>query len=316
MIDKFIKKILLLPSFFLLILIFLIPIKVEAISGACSDHIGVNCSASQANGHAICNDGWPNSSVLYQDMDECQLSATDIEHNMIMDLMGEKRLFSPIYQQADYNSVYEDCMANKYLNSRFIDKINNCQSYAMGQSSFSNSEILCPENSKLEYFYTSINPQKYCVCYEGYYNYADKNGKEAKCEKGERPLTLEERFWGNANFINKQDNQPIEPAEKNPIQEPITVPIDQIKPAETESVPEQEVVTTNEIEPTEENLVPEPADVNAEKTEDIKPQPILTNSSPAVSENNDNRGGIELAVVFMLGIFGLVFYLAYSLRKY
>ncbi len=52
----------------------LIPVSFAfATSGACSDHLGVNCAAGpQANGNVICNDGWLGSSVSYDSMEECQ----------------------------------------------------------------------------------------------------------------------------------------------------------------------------------------------------------------------------------------------------
>lgn len=46
-----------------------------AISGACSYHGGVNCSAGATDtGKVQCNDGWVNSSVLFSDMEECRIS--------------------------------------------------------------------------------------------------------------------------------------------------------------------------------------------------------------------------------------------------
>jgi hypothetical protein len=52
-------------------LIFL-PKNIEAKSGCCSGHDGVNCSAgAQSNGHVICNDGTRTSSCLYSEMVMC-----------------------------------------------------------------------------------------------------------------------------------------------------------------------------------------------------------------------------------------------------
>lgn len=52
-------------------LIFL-PKNIEARSGCCSGHGGVNCSAgAQSNGHVICNDGTRTSSCLYSEMVMC-----------------------------------------------------------------------------------------------------------------------------------------------------------------------------------------------------------------------------------------------------
>ena len=45
---------------------------VNASSGACSDHGGVNCAAGPGvNGNVVCNDGWANSTVSYNSAQEC-----------------------------------------------------------------------------------------------------------------------------------------------------------------------------------------------------------------------------------------------------
>src|ERR1700730_15701050 len=52
-----------------------IPVVAAATSGACSGHLGINCSAGPgAYGQVICNDGWHGSSVSYASMEECQAS--------------------------------------------------------------------------------------------------------------------------------------------------------------------------------------------------------------------------------------------------
>ncbi len=66
-------------SVFVLVFFFcylLLPVnKTFAISGACSYHSGVNCSAGASySGNVQCNDGWINSSVAFSDTDECQIS--------------------------------------------------------------------------------------------------------------------------------------------------------------------------------------------------------------------------------------------------
>ena len=53
-------------------LVLLAPFAVEAKSGCCSGHNGVNCGAGpQGNGHVICNDGSTTSSCLYSEMVMC-----------------------------------------------------------------------------------------------------------------------------------------------------------------------------------------------------------------------------------------------------
>jgi hypothetical protein len=62
-------KILFIFSFFTLFF----PVKnLDAKSGCCSGHGGVNCSAgAQSNGNVICNDGWRGSSCSYSGMVMC-----------------------------------------------------------------------------------------------------------------------------------------------------------------------------------------------------------------------------------------------------
>ena len=56
--------------FILLLLIF--PFDVNAASGCCSHHGGVDCTRKQSNGNVICNDGWTGSSCSYSGMVKCQ----------------------------------------------------------------------------------------------------------------------------------------------------------------------------------------------------------------------------------------------------
>ena len=65
--------------------------SVFATSGACSWHLGVNCSAgmNSSTGDAICNDG-TDSSVLYVNMDECMnnLQCTPAEYQSLIQIDG------------------------------------------------------------------------------------------------------------------------------------------------------------------------------------------------------------------------------------
>jgi hypothetical protein len=57
---------------FILALCVLLPQNVFAVSGACSYHGGVSCSAgADWDGSVICNDGWKDSSIKYGDMIMC-----------------------------------------------------------------------------------------------------------------------------------------------------------------------------------------------------------------------------------------------------
>lgn len=84
----------------LLVLLFLVASPAFATSGACSDHGGVDCSISGV--YATCNDG-SQSSVLYDDMEECQ---------------SQCELPTPkgCIQQSDYDSLEQQCEYAKSLN--------------------------------------------------------------------------------------------------------------------------------------------------------------------------------------------------------
>ena len=53
-------------------------INVEAASGCCSSHGGVDCSKKQANGNVVCVDGWTGSTCSYSGMKKCQGSSPSV----------------------------------------------------------------------------------------------------------------------------------------------------------------------------------------------------------------------------------------------
>lgn len=61
------KKTLVLIILFLLF----VPVMVDAKSGCCSHHGGVDCTQKQKNGRVVCNDGWKGSSCYYNEMKKC-----------------------------------------------------------------------------------------------------------------------------------------------------------------------------------------------------------------------------------------------------
>lgn len=54
-----------------ILLLILFPFNVNATSGCCSHHGGVNCSYRTSSGGVICNDGWTGSSCSYSSMSKC-----------------------------------------------------------------------------------------------------------------------------------------------------------------------------------------------------------------------------------------------------
>ena len=68
-------------------MLFMLPGSASAVSGTCSDHGGVDCSAmADWDGSAVCNDGWRDSSETFSSAQECQNlhhSCTVAEFNQI-----------------------------------------------------------------------------------------------------------------------------------------------------------------------------------------------------------------------------------------
>ena len=57
--------------FIFILLSLFCPITVNAVSGCCSSHRGVDCTLIQENGKVVCNDGWRGSSCTYSGMKKC-----------------------------------------------------------------------------------------------------------------------------------------------------------------------------------------------------------------------------------------------------
>ena len=151
-------------TLFILVLLF-IPISLNATSGACSWHGGVDCSRGwQAEGIVYCNDGWTDSMVKYDFMVKCQENNNDIE-----DLVWRQ----------------------KYYDGKIVESIKNYNSI---NSTFTE---YCPPNSTKVYEHASyvngiLNVPFYCECDDEYYNYKTGNVKESGyvCEKSEPYIHL------------------------------------------------------------------------------------------------------------------------------
>jgi hypothetical protein len=145
---------------FLVGLFFILPSISHATSGACSDHGGVNCSTGpNIDGSVVCNDGWMDSSVKYNDMDECK----NINSNNCLN--------------SNYLSVIENACSGLFFNwsgyfsytlsKNSIDNLNNCYNKWCPKSinncnyNFNNS-IYYPANIvTIDYQYKN-NCSKYC----------------------------------------------------------------------------------------------------------------------------------------------------------
>ena len=102
--------------------IFALPSIAFAISGACSYHEGVNCSAGMsASANAICNDG-TESSVMYIDMKECMDAATCTPDEYQGFLQKEGATYANTRVQQDSQQIQT---LNNSLNLEKLDKLRN-----------------------------------------------------------------------------------------------------------------------------------------------------------------------------------------------
>jgi len=147
----------------ILVLLF-IPISLNATSGACSWHDGVDCDRGrQTDGKVYCNDGWTDSMVQYDYMKECEQNLKDL-----------------IWTQ-------------KYYDGKIVESIKNYNSI---NSTFTE---YCPPNSTKVYEHANyvngiLNVPFYCECNVGYYDYSSNNSIEHiqshECKKGEPFIPL------------------------------------------------------------------------------------------------------------------------------
>lgn len=182
-------KIIIQITLFILVLLF-IPISLNATSGACSWHDGVDCSRGwQAEGTVYCNDGWTDSMVKYDFMVKCQENNNDIE-----DLVWRQ----------------------KYYDGKIVESIKNYNSI---NSTFNE---YCPPNSTKVYEHASyvngiLSVPFYCECNVGYYDYSSNSPIEHiqshECKKGEPFIHLNVYLQRSKDEFNrildgkKVDNQ-------------------------------------------------------------------------------------------------------------
>jgi len=162
---------------------FLFPNISLAISGACSSHAGVNCSAGfDSDGSVICNDGWIDSSVGYYSVQECNICSSYLYHtgcknksdfNLIRDKYGsvfsgmrieaENKCLAEIQNYETKQVKYEQCMDLREeavrVRSNYMDtKLKQI----LEQFSTNNTIPKCPSNSSYN------NTTNNCPCDTGY----------------------------------------------------------------------------------------------------------------------------------------------------
>lgn len=136
------------------------PLSVNAISGACSSHNGVNCSMGrQLNGKAYCNDGWTESVADYDFMVACKnykYSCNLEEWKSLSQKYSLENLFSQLqsiidnsgsnyFFQIQYNAVKNQYNSALSLAERECEALGadraSQQNYERIQSDFYNTQI-------------------------------------------------------------------------------------------------------------------------------------------------------------------------------
>ena len=136
-------------KYFLLVIVVavlqMVPSNAFAISGACSYHSGVNCSAGPtADGKVVCNDGWINSSVYYSDANECSVTSYCVYPSSWSGCMTEQdyddtsaQVRAENFNAGAVNSSFEEaalleaqteCRASIDSYNSVLDQYNQCMS--------------------------------------------------------------------------------------------------------------------------------------------------------------------------------------------
>jgi len=182
----------------LAVAILIIPSKVFGISGACSSHGGVNCSAgANLEGNVVCNDGWANSSVLFSQTDECNCPLpvsygckTENDYGALLNsniTSGQQEFMNQISSgslkacrdqitkyQADL-LTYNKCLANSQPQQSYTNSNNNLKQ--LETDFISSMNATCKSSLGVNGYY-DFN-QKSCFCNKGYIS--GMQGASLKC---------------------------------------------------------------------------------------------------------------------------------------
>lgn len=123
------KKITLISILIIFLSVITPPAFVFAISGACSSHNGVNCSAgADISGKVRCNDGWVNSSVSFYDTDECMAGKHLCTNGEQDSLKNTYNLSSLKSTYDNFNSQSSDLISQlNIINNEALDIPNQVQ---------------------------------------------------------------------------------------------------------------------------------------------------------------------------------------------
>ncbi len=99
-----------------------------ATSGACSYHLGVNCSAGpHYDGSVTCNDGWNDSSVKYRDMIECQTASSCPVYLDQQSYTQLRSMFSQVITEANQKIKEADKAAQDLCYTRITNNYSTTQ---------------------------------------------------------------------------------------------------------------------------------------------------------------------------------------------
>ncbi|TSC54861.1 MAG: hypothetical protein LiPW30_327 [Parcubacteria group bacterium LiPW_30] len=105
---------------------FILPSLSYAVSGTCSYHGGVNCSAGfDWDGSAICNDGWRDSSELYSQVNGCSTDRRPLCTSEEVTQLQNKYGLPEIKQRWDSISQKIDAIANSSQSSTDTNTLRN-----------------------------------------------------------------------------------------------------------------------------------------------------------------------------------------------
>lgn len=142
-------------------IVLLLPTISLAISGACSSHGGVNCTAGrQLNGKVICNDGWTDSIAEYDFMVMCQnqqFRCNTAEWESLSKKYGLEELFSKMQKVIDsspFNQTFYNLLKSQYDQSTTLAE-REC--FAIGADRASQRNF---ERMQLEFYNSQIQAEQ------------------------------------------------------------------------------------------------------------------------------------------------------------
>ena len=215
-----------------------------AVSGACSSHLGVNCSAgADFDGSVICFDGWRQSTVAYSSADECKNTTTETTCNV--SALNALLNSSGLAGSSEANQRMSDCEAkNVKANTPPIPTYTYTPVVSVPVETQQEKQSRLDKQCHDRYSdYNSHAENGYCVCNTGYVLYSNTG----VCESIKRVEVI------------------------TPVVVPAPAPVEQVAVAETPKVISTPKISKKTV-----------ASVKIEKSE--KPTGVAVASTPKVEQ--------------------------------